>query len=177
MNARTTEQTQNYILVFNTENDHINISAAGPEAMNWNCSIVNIEFELSEVASSNSSNIWVTEFALNEVQVKNLYKEISLNIASAIPTEYRLAQNYPNPLNMWTIIKYQLPAKTHVKIEVFNLLGQRVRTLVNEEIKAGYHLVNWDGKDDFQTTVASGVYICRFQANRFVSNRKMVVLK
>jgi len=64
-----------------------------------------------------------------------------------------------------------------VKIEIFDLLGQRVKTVINKEIEAGYHHLNWDGQDDFNNIVASGVYICRFQANQFVSNRKMVILK
>jgi len=178
INVSNTEQTQDYSLIYNTEGLYLNIAAAGTKAINGGGSLVNIEFELSKTATYSADNsLLITSFSLNEIQATNLNKEISLNTVPALPTEYAISQNYPNPFNLQTMIKYQLPEKAHVKIELFNLLGQRVRTLFNEEIKAGYHQVSWDGLDDFQNTAASGVYIFRLQANQFVSNRKLVILR
>jgi hypothetical protein len=93
------------------------------------------------------------------------------------PSEFTLSQNFPNPFNPTTVIQYALPKTTQVRIEVYNVLGQRVRTLVDETQEPGYKIINWDGKDDAGNEVSSGVYFCRIQAGDFVKSRKMTLLK
>jgi hypothetical protein len=93
------------------------------------------------------------------------------------PTDFALGQNFPNPFNPTTIIQYALPKTSQVKIEVYNILGQKVRTLVDETQEPGYKTINWDGKDDGGNEVGSGVYFCRIQAGNFVKSRKMTFLK
>ncbi len=90
-------------------------------------------------------------------------KKIALGeIARAqILLQFNLQQNYPNPFNPTTEIKYGLPVNGLTTLEIFNLRGQKVRTLVNEKKSAGYHHIVWDGRDDFGNSVASGVYIYR----------------
>ncbi|MDW7679786.1 MAG: T9SS type A sorting domain-containing protein, partial [bacterium] len=94
-----------------------------------------------------------------------------------LPTELTLFQNYPNPFNPDTEIRYQLSEMTHVKLEIYNLLGQRIRTLVDWEKTAGSHMVRWDGRDAFGARVSSGVYLYRLTAGRFCQTRKMVVMR
>ena len=86
--------------------------------------------------------------------------------------KYELSQNYPNPFNPQTMIRYGLPEDAQVRLVVYNVAGQKIKTLVNEEQEAGYHECIWDGKD-----VASGIYFYRLQAGDFVQTRKMVLLK
>lgn len=173
-----TEQARDFSLIYHDDGICLHVAAAGAKPINGNGSLINIEFELSNATIALDMNsMSIISFSLNEFEAIDLNKEISLNTAVALPTEYAISQNYPNPFNLQTMIKYQLPEIAQVKIEIYNLLGQRVRTLINGEIKAGYHQVNWDGQDDLKNNVASGVYIRRFQANQFVSNRKMVILK
>ncbi len=93
------------------------------------------------------------------------------------PGKFDLRQNYPNPFNPNTIINYALPKTSHVKVEIFNILGQRVRTLVNEEEGPGYKSIKWDGKDQHGNQLGSGVYFCRIEAGDFTSSRKMTLLK
>ncbi len=93
------------------------------------------------------------------------------------PTEFTLYQNYPNPFNPSTTIKFALKEKADVVLKVYNILGQEVRTLVNVKQSAGYKTVLWDGRDNNGVPVATGVYIYRIQANDFVKNKKMVLLK
>jgi hypothetical protein len=97
--------------------------------------------------------------------------------ADRIPREFFLAQNYPNPFNPATSISYGLPINTHVKIEVFNLLGQRVKVLVNEEQTAGFKRAIWDGSDASGKSVASGVYLYRLRASDKESTMMMLMLK
>ncbi len=94
-----------------------------------------------------------------------------------VPKEFALEQNYPNPFNPTTTIKYEVPAAAKVVIKVYNMLGQEVRTLVNENKNVGKFGVNWDGKNNLGTQVASGVYLYRLEAGNFVKARKMLLIK
>lgn len=82
----------------------------------------------------------------------------------AVPTEFALLQNYPNPFNPSTTVKFALPEASRVTIEVYNLLGQRVTTLVSDAMPAGFHSVKWDGTSGAGQQVGSGVYFVRFAA-------------
>ncbi len=96
---------------------------------------------------------------------------------TGVPTGFNLAQNYPNPFNPTTQIKYTTAQTGRTKIEIFNILGSKVRTLVNEVQPAGTYSVRWNGKNDGNTLVASGVYIYRLRAGGFVDMKKMLFLK
>lgn len=93
------------------------------------------------------------------------------------PEDYGLDQNMPNPFNPATTINYQIPDAGQVKLIIYNLLGQEVRTLVDMNMEAGFHNMVWDGADDFGRQVASGVYIYRMTSNDFSSTRRMMLLK
>ncbi len=101
-----------------------------------------------------------------------------------IPDKFDLHQNYPNPFNPTTEIKYDLPQPGEVTLTIFNIVGQRVRTLVDGPKTAGYHSVRWDGKDDFGNEVASGVYVYRIrvlpngaESRLFESAKKMTIMR
>ena len=96
---------------------------------------------------------------------------------SGVPATYSLSQNYPNPFNPTTQIRYSLAKAGQVRIDVYNLQGQRVRTLVNAQVSAGVHQVVWDGKDESGRSVASGLYIYRLRAGDVVMQKKMLLLK
>ena len=96
---------------------------------------------------------------------------------NSVIEDFQLYQNSPNPFNSETIIKYYLRNPSEANIKVFNLLGQEVKTLVNEKRSAGYHNVKWDGTNYNGIKVNSGVYIYRIQAGDFVQTKKMVLLK
>jgi ligand-binding sensor domain-containing protein len=90
----------------------------------------------------------------------------------SLPTRYSLSQNYPNPFNPSTTILYALPEATHVKLEVYNMLGQRVKVLIEETQEAGYYGVVFDANQ-----LPSGVYIYRIKAGEFVDVKKLVLIK
>ncbi len=97
--------------------------------------------------------------------------------APPLPTSFRLAQNYPNPFNQATIIEFDLIAKSRVKIEVINVIGQTVATVTDAELEAGTHRIAWEGRDDRGNDLASGVYFYRLQMANFSETRRMVMLK
>jgi len=93
------------------------------------------------------------------------------------PDTFALDQNMPNPFNPSTTITYQMPEAGEVKLVVYNLLGQEIRTLVDEALDAGYHKVVWDGTDALGRQVASGIYIYRIKAASNTYARRMMLLK
>lgn len=94
-----------------------------------------------------------------------------------LPAQMELQQNYPNPFNPSTVIRFSLSRAGHVKLQVLNLLGQTVRTLVNDSYPAGSHDVLWDGTDTAGRRVASGVYLYRLESDGFDRTRKMTLIK
>jgi hypothetical protein len=94
-----------------------------------------------------------------------------------LPISFELEQNYPNPFNPTTSIRFGLPTKSHVSIKVYNLLGQEITSLVNEELSAGTHTTEWDGRDKSRTEVASGIYFYKLIAGDFIDTKKMMLIK
>lgn len=103
------------------------------------------------------------------VSVKEIYP--------GMPSSFELNQNFPNPFNPATTIRYRLPKSTQVILKIYNLLGQEVRTLVNETQTTGYKSVIWDGKNNFGQSVSSGIYIYRLQTPEFVKAKKLLLLR
>jgi len=102
--------------------------------------------------------------------------EEKLAKASTLPTEYELSQNYPNPFNPQTTIQFALPEASQVRIEVMNVLGQRIAVLSDQAMAAGFHMVRWDGRTKSVEKASSGVYFCRMQAGGFIKTIKMMLL-
>lgn len=93
------------------------------------------------------------------------------------PSGFSLSQNYPNPFNPTTNFQFTLAKSAQVRIDIFNIVGQKVKTLVDEEMKAGVYKADWDGKDEKGTPVSSGIYFYRMRAGDFSNMKKMVLLK
>ena len=103
-------------------------------------------------------------------------RAFSTDRGTALPTDFALGQNYPNPFNPSTTIPYQIPASAHVRLEVFNLLGQRLATLVDGVQSAGAHTVQWDATDAAGRAVGAGVYIYRLSSGGMTESRRMVLV-
>ncbi|MCK6621236.1 MAG: T9SS type A sorting domain-containing protein [Calditrichaceae bacterium] len=91
--------------------------------------------------------------------------------------QYNLLQNYPNPFNPSTTIRYILPKSADVVLNIYNSLGQKIKTLVSNRQPAGVYQIEWDGKNENAERVASGVYLCRFSAGEFIETHKMLLLR
>lgn len=97
--------------------------------------------------------------------------------SNAQPTNFELEQNYPNPFNPATNIRFQIPRDAKVELKIFNSLGQEVRTLVNQRMKRGQHIVTWNGRDNRGRFVSSGTYIYQLRAGKFRHTRKMSFMR
>ncbi|UCE17117.1 MAG: T9SS type A sorting domain-containing protein [Gemmatimonadota bacterium] len=94
-----------------------------------------------------------------------------------VPTNFHLTQNYPNPFNPTTSFDLSVPTSEMVNAVIYNVMGQKVRTLVSEELPAGYYTLTWDGLSELGIPVTSGVYFCQVKAGTFGSSIKMLLLK
>jgi hypothetical protein len=104
------------------------------------------------------------------------WKELQLKFRE-IPDQFALIQNYPNPFNSMTTILYNLPKDDMINLTIFDMLGKEVITLVNEEMKAGYKSVKWDGKDQRGLMVGGGIYFYQIKTESYFETRKMILLK
>ena len=94
------------------------------------------------------------------------------------PSAWSLAQNYPNPFNSGTVLPFEAPrTTTTAALHIYNLLGQKVHTLVAGPVIAGYHEVRWDGRDEQGLFVASGVYLYRLEVDSVELTRKLLFLR
>ena len=101
----------------------------------------------------------------------------SLAAETVLPKEFSLLQNFPNPFNPQTSISYALPEGVNVRVTIHNILGQRVRALVDSYQEPGFKNIVWDGADDYGRQVSSGLYFYRLEAGEFVAIRKMMKLQ
>jgi hypothetical protein len=95
----------------------------------------------------------------------------------SLPTEFALLQNHPNPFNACTTIEFALPIACHVTLDIYNLTGQKVKTLLDTRMASGHKSVVWDGTNDDGEAVASGVYLYKMSAGNELASRKMLLLK
>ena len=110
---------------------------------------------------------------VSDGEYRSLVASLASGAASGdVPDEFRLSQNWPNPFNPSTEIRFTLPTGCHARIDVFNVMGQKVATVVDDDFSAGEHVCFWDG-----TEHSSGVYFYRLTTPQFVQTRKMMLLK
>jgi len=117
---------------------------------------------------------------MKEVNISDFYGNMlntTISKGTVLPQKFALHQNYPNPFNATTQISYELPENAHVKIEIFNIMGQKVVTLLDDEEVAGVHNVEWNGRDQNDNDVASGIYLYRMTTDNSSIEKKMILMK
>jgi len=131
---------------------------------NYNLLQLNGEYEIVEAIASDMKNnaIFLTTGASKD---------------ALLPTEYALNQNYPNPFNPTTEIGFNLSNAGDITLEIYNIMGQKVSTLIDERMESGSHLVTWDSRDNTGQSVSSGIYFYRLITDEFIDTKKMTLLK
>ena len=94
-----------------------------------------------------------------------------------LPDVYALHQNFPNPFNPITTLRYDLPENSLVSITIYDIMGREVKSLINQTQDAGFRSVLWNATNDYGKPVSAGVYLYQIQAGEFVQTKKMVLLK
>lgn len=135
-----------------------------------------VEYNIGET-NADTIEFLITDRAYRQTGNKGISLTKQFVLEYSVPTEYRLEQNYPNPFNPVTKIRYSVPQNTGSKMQnieliIYDILGNKVTTLVNEQKKTGYYEVEFNASQ-----FASGVYIYRLQANDFIATKKMLLIK
>ncbi|MCG8608526.1 choice-of-anchor J domain-containing protein, partial [bacterium] len=121
------------------------------------------------------------DFSGNQGALSNEVRALVTSVADdpdlQIPTEFALRQNHPNPFNPKTSISYRIPKAGHIRLVIYNVLGEKVRSLVDEQIPAGKHHIKWDARNDAGQQVSNGVYVYQMTSGEFVETKKMILLR
>jgi beta-glucanase (GH16 family) len=113
-----------------------------------------------------------------EIDYVRVYETSTLSTQTqTVPVYFNVFQNFPNPFNPITTLRYDLPENSYVNVTVYDILGRQVRTLVKTTQEAGFKSVIWDATNDYGKPVSAGVYLYQIQAGEFVQTKKMVLLK
>jgi hypothetical protein len=162
-------------------------NGSGKEVLKLKCAVVDSSRMTSLTFDQTINHTFLTTTGLRDIAGGNIdFVDGSLNVVltdiqwpeqTIAPVSFLLYQNYPNPFNPGTRIRFGLPHSVGVIIRVFNLIGQEVRTLVDQKKPAGYFEMVWDGKDNHGYRVSSGVFLCQMQAGDFIQIRKMLLLQ
>jgi hypothetical protein len=110
--------------------------------------------------------------ARSQLNISQIRVGTAENVEGQMPEEFALKQNFPNPFNPSTEIPYELPEQSHVRIEVYDIVGRRIAILLDEEMPAGRHTVNFSGQN-----LSSSIYFYRIVTDNFVESKKMVLIK
>lgn len=180
-----TTLTDSMSMAFNFPEEKANLALAGIRPLNNAGDIIKFTFILKDKNISKSAVLFtMDEFFLNETDHSKDIGGITLNVRGLahLPTVYSLSQNFPNPFNPSTTINYELPEASSVKITIYNVVGQEIRTLISEHVEAGYYSTQWNGTDNNNRSVATGMYIYRIEAvgsnnKRFSQVKKMLLVK
>lgn len=170
----------NYFQVYRGTKEYFDVSIAKPVAR-----LVETNFmeNLSTIGEKYYYKITTVDFSGNEspysleISEDNVITSIGDDNNKNLPNVFRLDQNYPNPFNPSTHISYQLPKSVFVNLTIYNVLGVRIRNLVNDWEPSGFYEVEWDGKDGSGNDVSSGIYIYRITAGKFSESKKMAFMK
>jgi len=169
--VRSTDLTSGYLFASNVQKGRVQVSFAGSESNAGPGPVLDVVFDESDACLLRSLRL--RRVSLNEGRIPVQI----VKVEAEIPTSYRLGQNYPNPFNPETMIRYDLPEAGQVHLLIYNVSGQLVRTLVDEDRPAGSFRATWDGADDSGRSAASGIYFVKMKAGDFVQTNRALLIR
>ena len=129
---------------------------------------------------SQVTGIFNFSFGTYKIQVRDLADLGQLGVDEnfeALPRQFALHDNYPNPFNPETRIRFEIGNQANVQLIIYDMLGHKVRTLVNDNYDPGMYVINWDGMNDNHQPVSSGPYLYRIKAGEFIDHKKMILIR
>jgi streptogramin lyase len=129
---------------------------------------------LSDIIVDNKNTVWL---ATDNGIISFRIDETSISKPGTNPLPILIKGNYPNPFNQMTAIEYYLSKEGNIKLEIYSLSGQKIRTLVSGNMKGGIHSITWEGRNEKGISVASGLYLCCLTMNKLTSVRRIILLK
>jgi len=168
-----TEYTADHLVASNAIGDELLIGFAGAQASGaGEGAILQVRFE---ALNGGSAPFSLDKVALNGGRIQA--NPVAQVVSPVLPQAFALLQNWPNPFNPETTLRYTLPEASQVRLEVYDMIGQKVQTLVSERQEAGAYQVQWSGRDDSGRAAASGLYFYHIEAGSFSQTRKMSLVR
>lgn len=122
--------------------------------------------------------VWYDDFAIEPLEILVTGVNDFSNFAKIdMPNEFRIARNYPNPFNPETTINYFIPHSGNIQIEIYNILGKKVKTLFDGNKIAGTYHIKWDGRDDSDNPLSTGIYIVALRSGQYVTTKRITLMK
>ena len=132
------------------------------------------EYLAEGIAIDSRGKLWAgTSYGISRFEPQPTFIETH----EQIPAKFALRQNYPNPFNSETTIEFTLPQECKINLVIYNIMGQKVRTLLSENIMAGHYHVRWDGRDEYGKSVSSGIYFAHLRMGSNKATLRMMLLK
>jgi hypothetical protein len=178
-------QTWTFTITTNIPHSEVQLTIEGVESIFQDVEVILLDERLNVSKNLRADNSYAfptgsqgTIKTLKLVVGSSDYLSDEVSDIALVPVDFELSQNFPNPFNPGTAIRYGLPRSEKVRIRIYDLLGREVKTLIDgEQQEAGFHIITWNGQDKNGRTVASGVYIYRMEAGKFTQTRKMILVK
>ena len=143
----------------------------------WNIEELPQVSGLINISDVEVSGYFGSELSFEVGSSRVVEENLDLSDIKNIPNHYALHDAYPNPFNPLTTINYDLPKDSFVRICIYDLMGRQIKTLVNENMMAGYRSINWNATNNLSQPVSAGLYIYTIQAGEFMKTKKMVLIK
>lgn len=170
---RSTEENGQFDLVSSYENN-IDLEGSG------NSNTLR-EYSYVDAQAAGGATYWYQIADVDFDGIRTFHGPVSVDAPELLPNVFSLHQNYPNPFNPSTTVRYDVPSnldgRSRISLVIYNSLGMKVKTLYNGYKAPGFYTEVWDGTNDNGVRTASGIYFLRMVADRFVSTKKMVLLK
>jgi hypothetical protein len=180
-NLEFMQQSGTCFVDYEVDNENLKISIASAFPLNWKDGKIGLKFKMKDTNIEKKIAIKLNEVSLNEdlVKIKIMDNQSLLNPSK--PGRLTLDQNYPNPFNSSTSITYKIPKSGHVRIKIYNTLGQLVNTLLDNDHESGTYHIQWNGKSNDNIDVPSGVYFyCLGISNKKIKEqivKKMILIR
>ena len=176
------DQIDHFMIEENNEPGSIRVAGSGTTPDGQEGLFATLRLQVLETTTEQSIDLTINKIRINEsAPVEDVMVSITQEVLSTdnatVPTVYALHQNYPNPFNPTTKISYDLPEASVVSLSIYDLMGRKIRTMINSEQTAGFKNIQWNATDDLGKSVPAGMYIYTIQAGEFRQTRKMVLLK
>lgn len=139
--------------------------------------VLNLDFMIDETTMPQYTVERDITLRLRDNKGNEWAQDMTVQLGSAVPLETRLIGNFPNPCNPSTVIKYSIGKPGTVKLNIYNIQGQKIRTLVNNRQEPGVYDVRWDGSDDRGNHAASGMYLYRLETGGYATSKKIMLVQ
>jgi hypothetical protein len=176
--------TADYLIAWSSGSGIVRVALAGERPLHDDVELAKVSYEEKRIMRMTSNTTNISPFQIRSIMLNEGQELININTSDgvagnkiALPTQFALMANQPNPFKSQTAIRYSLPAESKISLQIYAVVGALVKTLVNGTRNPGFYTIQWDGTDNEQKHVASGVYFYELKTNNITARKKMIKIE